>query len=131
LIFDTSAIVAVVTNEPIRRRLVDAIALVPRPGAGSATLFETGLVLVSRFGPSGRTALTTFCQEFGVDEVTFGTDHRLVALDAFQKFGKGRHPAALNFGDCMSYATARVARQPLLCIGNDFAQTDLELVPLG
>jgi ribonuclease VapC len=54
-----------------------------------------------------------------------------VALDAFSRFGKGRHPAALNFGDCMTYAIAEVARRPLLCVGEDFAQTDLELAGLA
>jgi len=60
--------------------------------------------------------------------IPFGTDHWTAAHDAFLRFGKGRHPARLNLGDCMTYATAKLAGEPLLCLGNDFAQTDLPLV---
>lgn len=88
------------------------------------------MVLLARFGPRGKTALARFLQENRVDVLAFGEAHVDVALDAFSRFGKGRHPAALNFGDCCSYATATVAREPLLCIGDDFPQTDLELVSL-
>jgi len=63
--------------------------------------------------------------------IEFGEHHWSVALGAFSRFGKGRHPAALNFGDCMTYAIAEVARRPLLCVGEDFAQTDLELAGLA
>ena len=65
-----------------------------------------------------------------VDVVPFQADRWRVAAQAFARFGRGRHPAALNYGDCLSYASARVAGAPLLCVGGDFAQTDLELVPL-
>ena len=67
-------------------------------------------------------------EERSVLVIAFGPLHWPVAIEAFLKFGKGRHPAALNLADCMSYATAQVAGEPLLCIGNDFAQTDLPLV---
>jgi ribonuclease VapC len=60
--------------------------------------------------------------------LSFGDAHWRIAQSAFVRYGKGRHPAALNFGDCLTYATAYVAGEPLLCVGNDFAQTDLELV---
>jgi len=63
--------------------------------------------------------------------IEFGEHHWSVALDAFSRFGKSRHPAALNFGACMTYAIAEVARRPLLCVGEDFAQTDLELAGLA
>ena len=64
----------------------------------------------------------------GIAIVPFTDLHWQRTIDAFARFGKGRHPAALNFGDCMSYATAALARQPLLCVGDDFRKTDLELV---
>jgi ribonuclease VapC len=130
VIIDSSAIVAVTTGEHDKDGLLRAMARSSWRGVSSATLVETGFVLVSRYSTAGRTALATFCEEFSVQELAFTGAHQKVALDAFQRFGKGRHPAALNFGDCLSYATARVARQPLLCIGNDFVQTDLEVVPL-
>jgi ribonuclease VapC len=131
LILDNSAIVAIATGEPDRENLVRAMAQSPQRAVGSPTLLETGMVLISRVGVSGRTALATFCAEFDVEEIAFTTDHRRVSLDAFERFGKGRHPASLNLGDCPSYATARIARRPLLCIGNHFAQTDLDLVDLA
>ncbi len=59
--------------------------------------------------------------------VSFDERHWQLSLEAFERYGKGRHPARLNFGDCLSYATAKLAGQPLLCVGNDFAQTDVEL----
>ena len=89
------------------------------------------MVLIARFGTRGKTALARFLQENGVDVLPFGDTHVGIALDAFSRFGKGRHPAALNFGDCCSYATATVAREPLLCVGDDFSQTDLELVRIA
>ena len=62
----------------------------------------------------------------GISEIPFGPAHWREAVDAYQRFGRGRHPARLNFGDCLSYATAKLAGQPLLFIGHDFSQTDIE-----
>jgi ribonuclease VapC len=67
-------------------------------------------------------------QESGLVVVPFGEDHWGAAVDAFLCYGKGRHPAGLNVGDCLTYAVARLAGEPLLCLGDDFARTDLELV---
>jgi ribonuclease VapC len=88
-------------------------------------------VLTARFGPRGKTALARFLQENSVQTVTFDEAHVSVALDACSRFGEGRHPAALNFGHCCTYAIASLAGEPLLCIGDDFARTDLLLVSLG
>ena len=66
--------------------------------------------------------------ELGIQEVPFGEIHWREAMDAYRRFGKGRHPAALNFGDCMTYAVAKLAGEPLLFTGNDFELTDLEKV---
>ena len=71
--------------------------------------------------------LSEFLQEFEVSLVPFGEDHWREAASAFKRFGKGRHPASLNLGDCMAYATAKVAGLPLLFVGNDFPKTDLDL----
>ena len=89
------------------------------------------MVLESKFGIRGKTSLLRFLQEFEIETLPFGDEHARVAMDAYRRFGKGRHPAKLNMGDCFSYATAYVAREPLLCIGDDFTQTDLDLVPIG
>jgi uncharacterized protein with PIN domain len=79
----------------------------------------------------GRTVLARFLQENSIQTVAFDDAHATAALDAYSRFGKGRHRAALNFGDCCTYAIASVASEPLLCLGDDFAQTDLLLVSLG
>jgi ribonuclease VapC len=87
-------------------------------------------VLTARFGPRGRTALSLFLLENDITTVSFGEAHAVAALDAYSRFGKGRHPAALNYGDCCTYAVASLAGEPLLCIGDDFTKTDLPLVDL-
>jgi ribonuclease VapC len=68
-----------------------------------------------------------FLQEAGIDIVPFGADHWRVAVEACARYGNGRHPAALNLGDCLVYAVAKLADQPLLCVGSDFAKTDLPI----
>lgn len=85
-------------------------------------------MVLERFAPfAGRTLLGRLLDELGAETLPFRTDHWPVALDAFLRFGKGRHPAALNFGDCMTYAVAHLADELLLCVGDDFRQTDLAL----
>ncbi|HET7574672.1 MAG TPA: type II toxin-antitoxin system VapC family toxin, partial [Solirubrobacterales bacterium] len=92
---------------------------------GAPTLVEVTIVLVRRYGEVGRTALWNFLGERQVLAIPFDGRHWSAASDAFLRFGKGRHPARLNLGDCMTYAVARVAGEPLLFIGNDFAKTDI------
>jgi ribonuclease VapC len=96
---------------------------------GAPTVVETGIVLVARLGVTGRTLLARFLQEVGAETVPLGEQHWPVAARAYDRFGKGRHPAGLNFGDCLTYAVAAVAGEPLLCVGDVFARTDLVLVP--
>ena len=128
MIADSSALIAVLLREADQKRLVDAIAAAPRVAVGGPTLAETGMVLVSRLGIPGKTLLARLVQEAQIDIISLGSWHWSVAVDAFAKYGKGRHPAALNFGDCLTYAVARVDAEPLLCVGDDFPRTDLELV---
>jgi ribonuclease VapC len=125
VILDTSAIVAVIHDEPDRRRLVEALANVAQVGVGTPTLTEASVVLVRRYGPAGRATLARFLEENEVVAIPFGDHHWSAAAEAYIRYGKGRHPASLNYGDCMTYATARVAEMPLLFTGDDFAQTDL------
>ncbi len=131
MIIDSSAIVAVIGKEPGYERVIYQLAASPRTRIGAPTRLETGIVLTARFGPRGKTALARFLQENSIETVAFDDTHASVALDAYSRFGKGRHPAALNFGDCCTYAVASVADEPLLCLGDDFAQTDLHLVGLN
>lgn len=125
MILDTSAVVAVIRDEQGTARLVDAIDGAAAAGIGAPTLVETSIVLVRRMGIGGRLALGRFLEENDVVTIPFGDEHWHVAAEADIRFGKGRHPAGLNYGDCMTYAIARVAEHPLLFTGNDFAQTDL------
>ena len=131
MIVDSSAVVAILLEEAGHGKLLDALSSQSETGIGAPTLVETGIVLMARRGVPGRAALSRFIEEADLVVIPFGEHHWSVALDAFSRFGKGRHPAALNFGDCMTYAIAEVARRPLLCVGEAFAQTDLELAGLA
>jgi len=93
----------------------------------AATLAETGIVLQRRLGVEPQAILDRFLRDFDVAVVEFGDAHWREAVDAYRRFGRGRHPAALNFGDCLSYATARLSDRPLLFVGDDFARTDVQI----
>jgi len=125
MILDTSAIVAMVLHEEEAESLFRKMGRASAIWIGAPTLVETTVVLTGRFGIPGHTALSTFIQEYGVSTIPFDELHWYAAEEAFIRFGKGRHPASLNLGDCMSYATARIAKEPLLFTGNDFARTDI------
>ena len=130
MIVDTSALVAVVLREPGFQAVVDCLEGDEPLAVGAPTLTEATLVLSARLDRDARPKLARILQEYEITVVPFAAAHWDEATEAFLRFGKGRHPAALNYGDCMSYAVARLADQPLLCLGRDFAQTDLELVEL-
>jgi ribonuclease VapC len=127
VIVDASALIAIVLREPGHHTVVAKLAAVGEAGIGAPTLVETGIVLSVRLGRDARPLLARLLQEAGLTVVPFGEPHWRAAIDAYGRFGKGRHPAALNFGDCLTYAVARLAKQPLLCVGNDFSRTDLPL----
>lgn len=127
MILDTSAIIAIFVEEPGWERVAEKLAGAPALGIGAPTLAETGLVLAARLRQDPRPALLRFQQELEVAVLPFGEAHWREAVEAFLRFGKGRHPASLSFGDCQTYATAKLARRPLLCVGRDFAKTDLKL----
>lgn len=128
MIVDSSAILAIFFREKDAEVLLATILSADFAGIGSPTAAEAGLVLTSRINQNATGSLLRFFRETGIEIVPFTDLHWQRAIDAYARFGKGRHPAALNFGDCMTYATAALARQPLLCRGNDFRKTDLELV---
>lgn len=128
MILDSSAIIAILLREPGHEALVDQLGGAESPAVGAPTLAETGIVLTARQGERGRSLLERFLDESACEVVEFGAAHYGTAIDAFGRYGKGRHPAALNFGDCLTYAVAKLSGEPLLAIGDDFPQTDLELV---
>ncbi|MBI4873385.1 MAG: type II toxin-antitoxin system VapC family toxin [Acidobacteria bacterium] len=125
MILDSSALVAVVLAEPAGPRILAIVKAAAPVGLGAPTLAETLLVLARRLGGDPGALLAELLRELDIEVIPFAEEHSRVALDAWLRFGKGRHPAALNFGDCFTYATAVIANQPLLYIGDDFSQTDV------
>jgi ribonuclease VapC len=125
VIVDTSVLLAIVFREQGYEGLVDDLAGADAVAAGTPTLTETGIVLSARLGAGAEGMLERLLDEFGIQEIPFGEIHWREAVDAFRRYGKGRHRAALNFGDCMTYATARLAGESLMFTGDDFALTDL------
>lgn len=126
MIVDTSALIAVTFREPGHGELITKLASAPSAGIGTPTLTETGLVLTARLRRDPRDLIVRLLGEFSIAEIPFGDEHWKEAIGAYLRFGKGRHKAQLNFGDCLTYAVARLAGEPLLFTGNDFTHTDLE-----
>ena len=125
MIVDSSALVAVVFQEPNYDVIIDKLVESEATGIGTPTLVETGIVLAARLQKDSRTLLERMLEEFDIAEVPFSEHHWRAALNAYLRFGRGRHPASLNFGDCLSYAVARLAQEPLLYVGDDFSATDV------
>lgn len=126
MILDSSAVVAVLEQEPgfeeLERRMREAVVL----KIGAPTLVECMIVVGRARGEAGILRLSDFIDRMRIEIVPFDEPHVGLATEAFLDFGKGRHPARLNFGDCMTYATARRSGRPLLYTGDDFAQTDIQ-----
>jgi len=129
MVLDTSAVVAVLQNEPERRKFNEAIEASESRSLSTASFVECSMILESRYGTDGVRDLDLFIAKAQVSLVPVDEEQANLARRAFQKFGKGRHPAGLNFGDCFSYALSRALDLPLLFKGNDFDQTDVECHP--
>jgi ribonuclease VapC len=127
MIVDASAIVAILLKEPGHEALLSKLEAAESVAVGAPTLAETAIVLQARIGPHGRRALAAFLSESEILVIDFSDSHWRAAADAYGRFGKGRHKASLNFGDCLTYAVAKLSAQPLLATGNDFSKTDLVL----
>lgn len=126
MILDSSAILAILLAEPDAESLKSKLKSSPAR-VGAPTLVETAIVLTGRCGWEALEDLGVFLRDLSVSIMPFEGAHWLEAREAHRKFGKGRHPAALNFGDCLADAVAKVAGEPLLCTGNDFPRTDIPL----
>ena len=122
---DTSAIVAILFEEPGYLDLVDRILAADRVRVGTPTLVEAGLVIASRRRSQTLEKLEALLRELDVTIVPFGEREYRAALDAFLRFGRGRHKASLSLGDCFAYAVAATAHDSLMFVGNDFSQTDI------
>jgi ribonuclease VapC len=125
MVLDSSAIVAIHLREPGHERLIDKIDAAEVVVVGVPTLLETAMVMTARLGQDARPMLFAFLRRVEAEVIPFNEEHLDAAATAFIRFGRGRHPAALNFGDCMSYAVASVAGMPLLSTGEDFRRTDI------
>ena len=125
MVIDTSALLAILLDEPERRTFNESIEAAASRVMSAATFVEISIVIESRFGAEGLRDLDLFLERAGIELVAVDTEHAYVARRAFSRFGKGRHPAGLYYGDCFSYALAMVLREPLLYKGQDFGQTDI------
>ena len=125
MVLDSSAILALLLEEPGHEKVLQQLRSASIVAVGAPTLVETAMVLSSRLRRDARPLLNAFLRQAEAEVVPFGGDHYEIAIDAFQRYGKGRHPAALNFGDCLTYAVASLSGMPLLFTGQDFSKTDL------
>ncbi len=126
MILDTSAIMAILQEEPGHEALMTAVEGAPALSISAATRLELGIVSEGRGGPGARIAVETLLDGNAVEVAPFTATQAALALAAWRRFGKGRHPAALNLGDCFAYALAMDRGQPLLFKGEDFARTDVK-----
>jgi len=126
MVIDSSVFIAILLGEPEKEAFIEAIAADRVRVSSPATFLEASMVLLGRTGESGLADFRAFSSRAAVQVATFGPEHVDLAIDAFRRYGKGRHPAGLNFGDCFSYALAKATGEPLLFKGDDFSQTDIK-----
>lgn len=126
MIVDSSALVALIMKEPRWQRIAEALTSKPYAAVGAPTLTETAIVLLAKGAPPS--LLPALVRRAAIDVLDFTERHADLAADAYARYGRGRHQAALNYGDCMTYAVARLANAPLLYVGDDFAHTDIVAV---
>ena len=125
MVLDTSAVLAILQDEPERRAFNEAIEAADSRSLSVASLVEASIVIEARYGAVGVRHLDQFLDRADVAVVTVDVEQGKIARQAFSRFGKGRHAAGLNFGDCFSYALAHALGEPLLYKGEDFPLTDV------
>jgi ribonuclease VapC len=129
VVVDTSALIALLSMEPEAARLAAALEADATRLISAATVVETGLVIEARYGPAGGRELDLLVAKAALSVEAVTAEHAEVAREAWRRYGKGRHAASLNLGDCFSYALAKVTGEPLLLTGDDFGETDIAVVP--
>ena len=129
MVIDASALLAILLGEPEAERLATAIAADPTRLASAFTALEAGIVIEARKGDAGGRELDLLLHRSGVELVPLTASQHEIARHAWRRFGKGRHAAGLNIGDCCSFALARSSGEPLLFTGGDFAKTDIAAAP--
>jgi ribonuclease VapC len=127
MIIDTSALVSILDQEAEAERLVRAIAAASERMLSAANLVETGIVMQVRRGNEAARDLDLLLAKLRIDIIPVSGKQANLARKAFQHYGRGRHPAKLNFGDCFAYALAKDSSAPLLFKGDDFSQTDIRI----
>ncbi len=125
MIIDTSAIIAILRDEPERASFNDVISQAGSRHMSAATFVEASMVMASMQGYDGLRDLDLLIATAGIEIVTVDVDQAHIAREAFQRYGKGRSPVGLNYGDCFSYALAKATGLPLLFKGTDFSGTDI------
>jgi len=131
MVIDSSAIVAILLVEADRERFTNLILEAETRAISAANVLGSGIVLESRRGEAAGHEFDLFLNQAGVDVVPVDAEQIEIARMAWRRYGKGRHPAALNFGDCFAYALAKVLDEPLLSKGTDFARTDIQCVRIS
>ncbi len=127
MVVDTSVVVAVMLREPERRYFLDKMVDARSREISAVSYMEAGMVLISRLGDEAEQALNTMLGEVGITVTPVSAMQSRMALAAFRRYGKGRHPAGLNLGDCFSYALAKSRAEGLLFKGADFSKTDIAI----
>ena len=130
IVVDTSAVVALAVGEPTAPAIQHHLEVASTRSMAAATVVELGMVLTGRVGDEGQRRLDRFLDDAEVDVIAFDERLAMLAIDGFRRYGKGRHPAALNLGDCFTYALAAARGEPVLCTGDDFRRTNLDIVDL-
>ncbi|MER9051788.1 type II toxin-antitoxin system VapC family toxin [Mesorhizobium sp. M0923] len=126
MVIDTSAVVAILRSEPEAARLERALILDPIRLVPATCVLEARMVLVSRRGEHALAEIDLWLRKIEADIIPVDSELVDLATQGWLTYGKGHHPAALNFADCLSYALAKRADEPLLFVGKDFSQTDIE-----
>lgn len=126
MVLDTSALIAILANEPERREFIEKLEAADSRLISAATLVEASIVIETKFGADGQKFLDLFIDRAGIEIAPVDEHQAREARLAYSRFGKGRHVAALNLGDCFPYALAVTSGEPLLYKGSDFAATDVE-----
>lgn len=129
VVIDSSAIVALVLAEPAADEITTHIEQAEHRVVSAATFVELSIVVEALRGLAGLTLVEDILRDSAIEIIEFDEDLARRAVKAWRRFGRGKHPARLNFGDCFTYALADETGYPVLCTGNDFAQTDLEVLP--
>jgi ribonuclease VapC len=127
MVVDASALAAILFGEPEQLQFIEIIEAADSRRLSAATFVEASIIVESRLGAAGLHDLDRFLVSAEIELLTVDAEQARIARAAFSRFGKGRHAARLNFGDCFAYALAKTLGEPLLCKGGDFARTDVAL----